>query len=563
MGKVIKKIKLYIIAYKVISVIVLIAVLGAGYWGYKKITNTAGTPRYITAKISKGVIVSSISGSGQVGSFNQIDVKAKASGDVVYIAVKDGQKIGTGGLIAQLDDKNAKKAVRDAEINLESAEISLGKLKLQDSSENLNADLAKAYDDGFNNISNVFLDLPGIMAGLNDMFFKSSVGTQQQWNIDWYEGQVTGDNHDEILVLKQNLVDSFDKAKNSYDASLDSYKKVSRISDNATIEKLISQTYESTKLISDVTKNANNYIDFVDSSLQKNNVSTPSLIIAHKTTLNSYTSKTNTFLLNLQTTTMSIKSYKDAFPNSNLDIQSAELSLKQKGNTLNDAKEQLADYFIRAPFSGTIAAVNIKKGDSVSASTIAATLITERQLAEISLNEVYVAKIKIGQKTALTFDAVPDLRISGLVADIDAVGTVSQGVVTYIVKISFDAQDDRIKPGMSVSAEIITDEKQDILVIPNSAIKSLPANSGAGQVGKNYVEMLTESSVIPSKIFVEVGLENDSRSEIISGIKEGDEIIVRTILPSAGAPAASAPSIFGGTGGARTTSGGAVRFQAR
>jgi multidrug efflux pump subunit AcrA (membrane-fusion protein) len=156
------------------------------------------------------------------------------------------------------------------------------------------------------------------------------------------------------------------------------------------------------------------------------------------------------------------------------------------------------------------------------------------------------------------------------VAEIDSVGTVSQGVVTYNVKMSFDTQDDRVKPGMSVSAAIITDIKQDILVVPNSAVKS--------QSGMSYVEMFdmplpapvdgligSISKIAPNKIPVEVGLANDSDTEITSGIKEGDEIVTRTILPSASTKTATAaPSLFGSAGGNRgTTGGGGIRTPGR
>ena len=165
------------------------------------------------------------------------------------------------------------------------------------------------------------------------------------------------------------------------------------------------------------------------------------------------------------------------------------------------------------------------------------------------MNEVDVAKIQVGQKAPLTFDAVPDLTITGEVSEIDSIGIVSQGVVTYNVKINFDTQDSRVKPSMSVSASIITDIKQDVLVVPNSAIKS--------QSGTSYIEMFdtpliaprdkttgTISKIAPNKIPVEVGLSNDSQSEIISGIKENDEIVSRTILPTT-TTTATAPSIFG------------------
>ena len=572
MKKVTAGIKKRIWAHKITSAIILIVIVLVGYWGYKKFTSAGGEPRYVIAKVERGDIIASISGSGQVSSLNQVEVKAKASGDVAYLAVKDGQKIGAGGIIARLDDFDAQKSVRDTEVNLESARISLEKLKIEKSAENMNADLAKAYDDGFNVVSNVFLDLPEIMIEFHDMFFKSDSATGQ-WNVDWYEGKVDYEERDKTIIFKQNFINSYNKAKDSYDENFNDYKIVSRTSEKMAIETLIAQTYDTTKLISDAIKNANNYVDFVNSSIQDNNFETPTLITTHRASLNGYTAKTNSHLLSLLSVKTNIKNYKDSFVSADLDIQSSELSVKQRENALQDAKEKLTDYFIRAPFEGTIAKVSIKKSDTVSSSAVVATLITKLQLAEISLNEVDVAKIKIGQKAILTFDAIPDLALSGAVADIDSIGAVSQGVVTYIVKVSFDAQDERVKPGMSVNTVIVTDMRQDVLAVPNSAIKSLPARL-AGQTGKSYVEIfnipLTPpadgligfiSKIAPDKIPVEIGLSNDSQTEIISGIKEGDEIVARTILPSTATNTSATPSIFGGTTGNRTTgSGNAVRI---
>ena len=241
-----------------------------------------------------------------------------------------------------------------------------------------------------------------------------------------------------------------------------------------------------------------------------------------------------------------------------LDIQSQEITIRQRQNALYNASEALKDYSVRAPFSGVIAASDIKKGDAISGSTVVATLITKQKIAEISLNEVDVAKVKVGQKATLTFDAAEGLSITGSVVEIDMVGTVSQGVVTYNIKINFDAEDERIKPGMSVSASIVTDIKQDILTVPNSAIKTQGETSyveildqpGAETAGVQGVTSLT----LPEQQQVEVGLSNDTLTEIISGLAEGEKVIIRTITPGNATTINSSnqktPSLFGGgTGG--------------
>ena len=160
-------------------------------------------------------------------------------------------------------------------------------------------------------------------------------------------------------------------------------------------------------------------------------------------------------------------------------------------------------------------------------------MITKQKVADISFNEIDAAKIKVGQKATITFDAISELTLTGKVIEADLVGTVSQGVVTYNIKIGFDTQDDRVKPGMSVSAEIITDVIQDVLVVPNSGVKS--------QGGAHYVEIFDQkfrdgqnsqgivSSTAPKKQSVEIGISDDSFTEIISGLNEGDVVVSRTI----------------------------------
>ncbi|HAS94991.1 TPA: hypothetical protein DCS99_01045, partial [Candidatus Wolfebacteria bacterium] len=122
-------IKKYISAHKIISVTSIIVLALFAYWGYGKLTDTSTEPRYVTALTETGSIITSISGTGQVSASNQVELKSRASGDIVAINVVNGQEVGTGALIAQLDAREAQKVVRDAEVNLQSAKLSLEKLK--------------------------------------------------------------------------------------------------------------------------------------------------------------------------------------------------------------------------------------------------------------------------------------------------------------------------------------------------------------------------------------------------------------------------------------------------
>lgn len=525
------------------SIAVVFAVVG--YYGYQHFFGTAAVTRYVSAQVQKGTLVVSVSGSGQVSVSNQLDLKPKVSGDIVSVAVENGQEVKAGTLIAQIDSTDAQKAVRDAEVNLDSAKLALEKLKQPadalsiTQAENVlsqaDSDLPKSYDSGFNSVSGAFIDLPSAMTGLQDILYGTTLSKGQD-NISAYADLVK--TYDEtVLKFRDDAAQKYQIARTSYDKNATDYKIVTRFSGTDAIEQMINETYDTTKNIADAIKSANDLLNFVKDRLTERNLTIPSLLVTHQNELAQYTNQVNTHLSDLANIRDSIVSAKQTITEKTealaklkagadpLDIQSQELSVKQKENALQDAKENLADYFIRAPFDGIVAKTNVEKGDPASASTVIATFITKQQMAQISLNEVDVAKVKVGQKTTITFDAIDGLGITGEVAEIDSVGTVTQGVVTYGVQIGFDAQDERVKPGMSVNAEIITDVKQNVLLAPNSAVKQ--QNNAA------YVEMFLGDTQTPEWRTVQTGLSNDTMTEIVSGLKEGDQIVTQTIAAAA------------------------------
>lgn len=201
-----------------------------------------------------------------------------------------------------------------------------------------------------------------------------------------------------------------------------------------------------------------------------------------------------------------------------------------------------------------MANVAINLGDTVSSGASAITLITAQKIANLSLNEVNAAKIKVGQKAMITFDAIADLTVAGSVADVDMLGTVTQGVASYAVKIAFDSQNDQIKSGMMASASIVIDSKADVWQVPSSAVKS-------ALDGTNYVQVLIDG--VPQNKTVAVGLTSDTMTEILSGISEGDEVVTQTInlktTATSGSTANSATRNNASFGGA---AGGGANFRA-
>ena len=538
------KIKTYITTHKTITVIVLIIIAIGGYWLHGKLTSTTGETKYTLSAVTKSTIISTVSGSGQVSTSSSIDLKPQVSGTITYISVNPGDHVSVGKNLFSLDNTDAQKTVRDAEVSLQSSQLSLDKLNLQDSSQNINSSSVKAYDDGFNNVTSTVLDLVPTLDGVDTILNEVNLSDSSARN----SGDTALNYRNQTETLYYQTKDAL--YKNQVD-----FRALNRNSSNSDIENIINETYTTTQMLSDTLKSAKNFTDYLAQDTGRT-----SDYISAQNTLTNYTNTINTDLSNLLSNKTSINNSKDLPTSSNLDIQSAELDLKQKQNALADAKDNLSKYYITAPFDGTIASVPVTVGEDASSGTILGTIITTKDLATITLNEVDVAKIKLGEKATLTFDAVPDLTIAGQVAEIDSVGTVSQGVVDYDVKISFDTQDSRIKSGMSVDATIITNMVQDVVSVPNSSIRM--ANDGT-----SYVQTFDASisgvsgsgtfttALTPKQIQVQVGLADDTSTEITSGLKEGDIIITKSALSTAAKTAT--PSILNAVGGSATSRGGA------
>ena len=585
-----------ILNHKIASGVLVLAILLGSYFVFRG--NGAVETKYVFAAVEKGTIITSITGSGQVSVSDQVDVKPKVSGDVIYVGVKNGQEVRAGTLIAQLDSKDAQKAVRDAQINLESAKVQLQKMqlnqnndlpKLQNDIATSETNLTKTYEDAFNTISNALLELPSIIDGTRAVLYDATVGTDSQSNDGAYQNLVDTRYATDFIIFINSAENDYRIARDAYNKNSNDFKNISRSSSREEIEKLVDQTLETARLMSQAVKSEQNLLDNVVDNIHtyQPNRSIPSAITGYQTNITKYVGQLNSNISSLLNIQNSIRNSNQSLANSKqtleynqqfnpLDIIAQENTIKQREAALQDAQDNLANFYVRAPFAGVVAKVNVKRGDSASGGTAVATVITKQRIAEISLNEVDIAQVKVGQKTTLTFDAVEGLTITGEILEVDSLGTVSQGVVTYSVIIGFDTQDEKIKPGMSVSAAVITDAKQNVLMIPNSAIKfagntnyvEVPGDvSNANQLLANAANSAGIAlDVPPQQKTVEIGVANDSFTEVIGGLQEGDVVITRTVTASSTTQTTTQGNSLFPVGGRTTGTGGGARtggFQSR
>lgn len=553
------RIKVYIENHKIVSTIVVLIIALGGYYGYKKMTDTSAETRYVLGLVQKTTVVASVSASGQVSSYDKIDVKPKVGGDITWVGVKAGDTVYSGQAIAQIDDTTANQAIADAEQSLLQAKLQLQKdtaqapidyQKMQEALDESKSNLKTAYNDTYNSLSNAYIDLPSVVTGMQNTLYGYDLSpSKSDWNVTVFKNNASYSNTS-ISTFADIAEKNYKTARTQYDQSVIDYKTLTRYSNNEDLEKFLTESINSTTAIAQSLQSELNLLDAVVDDAQTHNFSVNPSINSMRTNVRSYLSTTNGDLSSLLNQQNSLDSAKKAIRDNqrNIDIymignasgnkpislQSSEYSITDQERRLQQLKDGLSNYVIVAPFSGSVAVLNVNRGDTVSSGTAVTTLITAQKIAGLSLNEVDVAKINVGDKVTLTFDAVEGLTLTGKVVEIDSVGTVSQGVVSYTVNIGFDSQDTRIKPGMTANASIQTDIKQDVLAVPSSAVKT--------QGGTSFVQVFNPplqntggsqgviSAVAPQQVQVELGISDDSSVEILSGLKEGDQIVTRTIL---------------------------------
>ncbi|MCX6790080.1 MAG: HlyD family efflux transporter periplasmic adaptor subunit [Candidatus Kaiserbacteria bacterium] len=571
----------YAIAHKILATIAGLVVLYAGYYTYGIFTAPSTATRYVTTTVATSTVVKTMTETGQVSASSNIDIQSKSSGEVLSLLVTAGQHVYVGTALAYLDSTNANQGVISARQALQAAEISLAKLKqpatasqltsAQNALASAQANLALAHQNGYNDVSAAFLTLPGVITGIDTILHGNTVpGRTSQQNENAYSDMT--ESYDATVVQYRTTAESaYQTAYTSYTKTLADFKATSRSADVATIEALVKESYLTAAAISDALKASTNFLNFVSTTLAAHNLSLPSTLTAHTNTLTGYTTTTNSHVATLSADTTSVTSSERAVAASEaslaelqsgadpLDIQSSLLSVQMKEDSLAVAEQNLADTVVRAPFSGTVAKLNVQQYQTIGSGTAVATMVSDNQSVNISVNEVDAAKLKVGQKATLTFDALPTISIASTVSSINTIGTVSSGVVSYAAVVTFDTPNTDVKPGMSATADIVLGVETGLMV-PSSAIKTI---NGQGSVeifnpslSGSDTSTGAVSPILPTRVAVTTGLSNDTSIIITGGLSEGTQVVTRTVMgttaTTAKTSAAASTSLFGGSAGGAT-----------
>jgi RND family efflux transporter MFP subunit len=200
--------------------------------------------------------------------------------------------------------------------------------------------------------------------------------------------------------------------------------------------------------------------------------------------------------------------------------ETAKLNLELAELSLESAELNLEKAVIVAPFDGVVTDVSITEGKEISTAALATPAISLVDTSEIEMrgfiDEIDIAIVKVGQEANIILDALPDEEVKGEVAFISPVGTTLAGVASYDTTVTLENPIAELRDGMSATAEVIIERRDDVLSIPNRYIR--------GTLENPMVVVLVDGQQEQKEITM--GLSDGINTEVLSGLEEGEEVVL-------------------------------------
>ena len=409
-----------------------------------------------TATVQRGNLTATLSTAGTAAAQAQVTLAFRTSGQIKAINVKTGDQVKAGQVLAQLDSTALEMAVAKAQVALETSKVNLQQTKEGPTAaevQSAKASLASAQA-AYQAALNKY-DLSDAQLAVARAQVDKTKATLQRAQLayNWEKN-----NWLDADPTQSAQKDALDNAQSAYDLAVLSYNQTAAGINDCALQSAASAVAQAQYQLDDLRN-------------------TPTLE----------------------------------------DVASAEAQVKQDEASLQQAQLQLAQASIVAPFDGTIADVYVQVGQQASTGTeVVALADLSRLNLAVTLAEVDMPKVKAGQQAEITFDAEPSQVFTGTVTEIDLVGTTTSGVVNYAATVSIDNPTDALRPGMNASANIILQQRENVLLVPNRAVRS---------VGKTKTVTVVNGEQ-SSEASVTLGLSGDSKSEVVDGLHEGDVVVI-------------------------------------
>jgi HlyD family secretion protein len=499
--------------------VALLAVAGTALYLSSSTANTVTTTNN-TYAVTRGSVVASVAGSGSVAANQTLDLSFSTAGTVVETSVALGDEVSAGQVLARLDDAMLQLLVVNAQANLDSAQAQLDALQAGPTA----AELTSAQWAVVNAEVQVQQLTEGPTAA--DVTAARSALLSAQDNLAMLQA-----GSDPVAIA--NAQAALEQAKNSlYSQQMSrdaTCAKPGVPCDQANVmvgngEISVRQAQAALdRLLAGPTQTE---LQVAQYAVQQANARLAALFTAPTA------EQTEAAQLQLQNAQARLDELTAGAAAA--DLAKAQASVAAAQLSLTQAQAALEAATLRAPFDGIVTALNLSNGAAIGSGATALTLLDRSGLhVDLKLSENSAVKVQAGQPVTLTFVSLNGKTVTGTVSYVSPVAETTNGVVTYAVRVNLAGSDAEIRIGMTANLVIVTAQKDNVLLVPNTAL--LP--QGDGQVVVRIGGAGPAGGQVQTP--VETGLTDGTYTEIMSGLNEGDVIqslATATTTTSSGAP---------------------------
>ena len=484
--------------------ILALSCLFAGYWFFVRSSGTA----YQFIPVTQGPITETVSVTGNTTPAKSVSLGFQNAGTIARVNYNLGDTVSAGAVIAELTTANLSAALEQAQANLAVAEANLASLLAGTRPEQLAIDQDAVVQDKAaltNAISNAYAVADGAVHTNADQLFTNprTSGAALAFTVS---GMTLAD-----TVVRERV--ALEPVLTAWSAQV--YGSAANANDP------VASATQAVRNLSQVSAFLNDA-----ASILTNVQPTGSLTAA---TLSSYeasiaTARTSvsaalTALTTAQTALVGAEgalALAQAGPTAeNIAAQKAQVEQAQDGVASAAANLQAAE--IVAPIGGTITQLDAKVGQVASPGTPLVSIIGAGGFeVDAGVSEIDVAKLSVGDAVSMTLDAFPNETFTGSVFYIAPAQTNTQGVITYLIKVSFDKPDPRLKSGLTANVAIETKHEDNALILPQYAI----LQNDSGTFVKTIIGKIATTTPVTLGI-----QDQEGNVEILSGVTLGEQVI--------------------------------------
>lgn len=535
----------------VLVLIIGAAVLAAvfGLWLLKSRsarTSSEGAQGQRTAVVTKGTITSELSSSGVISPKDTYSLTSLVEGEVISADFEEGDQVTEGQILYQIDVSSMESELKSASTSLERAQK-----KYEKAQEDYNEAVSDYSGNTYKATRTGYIRELNIQAGdqvgqntdiasiYNDQIMKIRVPFLAQ------EAAAIGAGNQAVLTLTdtEEQINGVVTAVSNMDEVLDGGRIVRYVTIEAANPGGLTSSHSAVAEINGMVCTAEGSFEAATDLVMKADLPSSVEVEAMLVHEGDYvTEGTPIFRIASKDAENLLDTYQDA-------MAQAEESLESAQSKVDSTKESYDNYTITAPISGQVITKSVKEGDTISrnsgsSDTTLAVIYDLSQLTfEMSVDELDVRSVQVGQKVSVTADALEGQTFTGTVTNVSLESVQSNGVTNYPVTVTLDETGDLL-PGMNVDGVILLDQTEDALMIPIDSlmrgnrvyVKDDTVKEAAGSVPAGF-----------RAVEVETGLTNDDYVEIVSGLSEGEEVYVNESSKSTDAFMMGVPG--GGMGG--------------